>query len=682
MTRDSISSTHIYSKHQFKVAGLLLVSYVAIALLASHFFPAEAGFNPASAIALSSLYFGGLRLWPVVYLAAVIFQGLVGAPSELMWTMPVIEVLQATAGSYLLHAARIDPLFRRYRDTFYFIATTVVIACITPTVSLLVHVVQHIPTTPLAWWHSYIAMVFCFLIATPFILRWFTKPRFSRPWIEVAETVGVFAVLISIDFALFVGGIVDLFGIPLIYILLIPFFWIALRLRPRFVTLALVVTSLFAIVSIEPGAHVEMLQRVFETEIFLITCAISFFIVTSLEEDRRVNTNLMRTQMGTLKNAVERISSESRAKNDFIAILAHELRNPLAPVVSSIDLMKLKTERDQDDMDLLNIMEDRMGVVRRLLDDLLDISRISEGKITVKKESIELAPVIKHAILSTDHHRKELHQRLVVSLPNKPLYVSGDAMRLEQVFSNLLTNASKYSASGDTIKLSMKESGAAALIEISDEGIGLSSHQLEIIFQPFHQVEQGERSGKGLGIGLSLVRDFIHLHGGSIEATSEGSGKGSRFTVRLPLLFKQHLSAEPAASRVPDTAYSAKGAAGAFVLIVDDNDAAAGGIGRLLEFEGCQVAYAYDAKQALEKARNLSPDAIFLDIGLPDQDGFAVAKILRARGYKGRLIALTGYSTEDAKEKGKDAGFDNYLVKPVGIADLRAVLAELTQLAK
>lgn len=664
-----------YSKREWRIAALLAFSYILVFLLASQVLPLSARFNPASAIALAALYFGGTRLWPVVYVAALASQLATGAPITAILLLPLIETIQATLGSWLLHKAHIDPLFRRYRDTFYFIFTIIGISAIGSILKMGVRLLRAEPDILMPGWYAYVASLFCFLILTPFLLRWFTKPRFSRTPIEILEIFSIFTALILIDYTLFIRGIGIVASLPLIYFILIPLFWIALKLRPRFVTLALVITSAFAVTGVLLHAPPDLLVvSLYQIEILIIVLAIMFFIITSLEEDRRVNTNILHSQMATLRNAVAKESSESKAKNDFIAILSHELRNPLAPILSSIDLLKLKNSRDQEDMELLEMMEDRMSTIRRLLDDLLDISRISEGKIALKKDVVALSSVLKRAALSTEHHRKELHQRLVTRFPQKPLSIIGDAVRLEQIFSNLLTNASKFSSSGDTITLSMRENDGVAEIEIVDRGIGIQPEELESIFLPFRQLQEGERTKKGLGIGLSLVRNFVEMHSGTIQAHSEGRGRGSYFVVRLPLM----ANSEHKNSHGGSLATQAKGdRRNPTVLIIDDNDAAAGGIGRLLEFQGYKVAYAYDGNQGIMKARGVSPDAIFLDIGLPDQDGWRVAKQLRAQGFKGRLIALTGYGIEHSKTVDREVRFDHYLVKPVGLADLQRVLTGL-----
>jgi signal transduction histidine kinase len=673
--QDTAGYIRMYQSHRWRIVAILLISYLVINELTLQFLPASAELHLATAIALGALFFGGVMLWPAVYLTAL-FAAVIAGMSELsLLIVPIVVTLQATLGAYLLNKARVDPLFRRYRDMFYLMATIAVISLISPAVDAFTAAIRGVPYTSVLFGHAYTAALFFFLIITPFILRWFTKTWFKRTPLQLLELVVVFAVLIGINYALFTLRVPTVFGFPLVYVLLMPLFWIALRLRPRFVTLALLITSVFAIQSVLAGKGTGMLStQLFEIEALLIVLATIFYVMASAEEDRRVHTDLVHSQLGTLQDAIERVRSESKAKNDFIAILAHELRNPLAPIASGIEALKLTSQPDTQESDTLDIMADRMNTVRHLLDDLLEISRISEGKVTLKYETVNLESVLRRAILSTDHHRKELRQSLIYSAPEKPLYVAGDQVRIEQIFSNLLTNASKYSDEGDTITLLVQEQDRVVEIAVIDEGIGLSSDVLETIFRPFQQVEQGVRAQRGLGIGLALVHSFAQMHRGSVVAASKGPGQGSRFTVRLPLL------SPPAQKRrklidAPSIESLSVGRNADFnVLVVDDNDAAAAGIGRLLELQGCTVAYAYTGAQAIEKASSLSPQAILLDVGLPDMDGYTVAQQIRARGFTGHLVALTGYSTGDAREQATKAGFDHYLVKPTGLADLRRVL--------
>lgn len=653
-----------YTKHEWWIAGVLFVSYLAVSSITSGYIPASAQLTPAFAIALCALFFGGLRLFPVVFAAALVSGIIAGLPVPLLFVLSIAATVQAIVGAYALRVFHLDPLFRRVRDVAYLVATAIAVSAIEPALRALAIVFQGGSYSLAEWGHAYTAALLSFLIVAPFILRWFAKPRFWRTWAETVETLTVFILLLTLEAVFFFSGVQTLAGIPLPYVLLVPLFWIALRLRPRFVTLALLLTSLFAVANAPAGL-------VFDTELLLILLAVILLITTSLEEQLRVSTSLMLSQLATLENAVARVSSESSAKNDFIAILAHELRNPLAPIVSAIELLKLKGPRDEDDARTLDMMVERTGVIQRLLNDLLDISSISKGKISFKKEVADLAVALTRAVLSTDHHRKQRHQRLIFKAPETPLYIAGDPMRLEQIFSNLLTNASKYSGSGDTVTLSVRPQETSVEVEVCDEGVGLDSDALEYIFVPFHQLEQDGKTqrGRGLGIGLALVRSFVEMHGGTAVAMSNGLGLGSRFTVTLPLL--------PSGESGPVSTQKPR----ALVLVVSDNDATSGDIGRLLELEGNAVLYAYSARQAIEQGLRLLPGSIVIDTDMRGQDGYAIAETLRARGFKGHLVSLTESRTKSGKRSGP-AVFEQHITKPAGHSEVRRVMSHLMRLAK
>lgn len=520
--------------------GILTIAYLVTFLVATAFIPASTQLYPAMPIALVALYFGGVRIWPAVFFSVLTGYAIVHAPFSIILIAPITVTLEALGGAWILHTAGLDPLFRRYLDMLYLLTSIALISLLAPTGTALSLMILGLSYPAITWYYGYIASFCMTLIIAPFLLRWFAKPQFSRVQSEVLETAAVFALLCAIDVAVFIGNVSTVLEIPLLYLILIPLFWIALRLRPRFLTLALLITAALCLGSvIAYSPSFALARHLFSEELFLIALSMSFFIVVSLEEERRVNTNKMHTQLSMLENAMVRVRQESRAKNDFIAILAHELRNPLAPVLSGIDLLKIKGPRDSDETETLAMMGDRMGTVRRLLDDLLDISRISEGKVALTMEKVNLESVVRRAILSTDHYRKERHQALAFRPLEKPLMIHGDAVRIEQIFSNLLGNASKYSNSGDRISIIMREDSDMAEVSVIDQGLGLKSEVLDSIFEPFQQINHGERTKKGLGIGLALVKTFAEMHGGSAEARSEGPGKGSTFIIRLPLISDQ-----------------------------------------------------------------------------------------------------------------------------------------------
>ncbi|MBU2220782.1 MASE1 domain-containing protein [Patescibacteria group bacterium] len=528
-------STYLYSKRTCTQGIFLFIIYTAVAVASLAFLPASTLLFPAAGIALGGLFISGIRLWPFVFVGSILACMYADLSPLMCLAISVIQTFQAIAGAFLLRKMHIDPLFRRYRDTFGTLTTLALVSLITPTATVAWRAINSMPVSAAEWGRGYVALLFVLLVVTPFVLRWCAKPAFGRSLVEALETFAVFALLFSINFSLFIEGRETILGIPLLYFIFIPLFWIALRLRPRFVTLAILITSVFAVTSVLLYVQTNIPQTLFQTETFLITIAFIFYIIVSLEEDRRLNTNLMRSQLATLENAIARISSESKAKNDFIAILAHELRNPLAPIMSGIDLLKIKGTKDPEDAELFEVMHDRMETVRRLLDDLLDVSRISEGKVSIARESLDLINVLKRAIESTDHHIKERHQTIAMKGFAQKIPVSGDSVRLEQVFSNLLTNASKYSDPGDEIKISVEKRKSSVFVTIKDNGIGISVETLDHIFTAFHQIGDTERTKKGLGIGLALVKSFVVAHEGTVSARSKGLGKGTEFIVELPL---------------------------------------------------------------------------------------------------------------------------------------------------
>ncbi|MEJ0053307.1 MAG: ATP-binding protein [bacterium] len=659
----------LYGKRWWAAAALFL-SYAAALLFLDPTTSGPGALSPVSGIAISILFFEGGALWPIIYIAAFAAGVLQGWPALTLLFLPAAFALEALLAAALLQKAEIDPLFRSKRDVLWLFATIALVSCIVPSVEGLLALPAFTHhgywiVSPLASWALSYAGTACSLaLITPFVLRWLAKPRFSRPWREMIETVAALLLLVGISAAAFLFGFDTAGGVPLAYFLLIPLSWLALRMRPRFVSLALLFVAVFALSGTFAGTSGTTLLT---TELFLTALSGVFLVIAALEEERRLHSNLTRSQVATLENVVARVSSESRAKNDFIAVLAHELRNPLAPIQSGIDLLKL-TSKGSDEQETLSMMDGRMATIRRLLDDLLDVSRISEGKMSVKKERVDLGAIIRRATLSTAHYFDERHQTLTIALPAERLSIEGDPVRLEQIFSNLFTNASKYSRSGGTISITLSLLNNEAEIRVVDDGIGIEKHELEAIFTPFHQANQGVRSRMGLGIGLALVRSLAEMHGGSVAARSDGRGKGSTFVVRLPL--DQALASEAPQKDAPSKRDIR-------VLVVDDNDAAAWGIGKVLEMRGAAVDYAYDGKQALEKVASLPPRAILLDIGLPGEDGYAIGKKLRSGGFVGKLIALIGYGESEDRRRGREAGFNEYLVKPAGLEDLKRVIPEL-----
>jgi signal transduction histidine kinase/ActR/RegA family two-component response regulator len=376
-----------------------------------------------------------------------------------------------------------------------------------------------------------------------------------------------------------------------------------------------------------------------------------------------------------IHDLLDRLEQNVRQRDDFLAMLAHELRNPLAPIRNAVELLRMQSRLDPEKVGWATDLVDRQAQqLTRMVDDLLDVSRITRGKISLRREPVELAMVIHHAVETSRPLIDSRRHHVSVVLPDEPLRVQADAARLTQVVTNLLNNAAKYTEEGGRIALIVERQGGEAVIRVRDTGIGIPAELLPRLFEPFLQ---GECSGKcvqgGLGLGLAVVRKLVEMHGGSVEAFSEGPGRGSEFVVRLPLLTK----ARPSGDRCRDGGGQPAGATGRRILVVDDNHDAADSLSMVLELAGHAVRVAYDGTSALAAARAFLPEVVLLDIGLPDLSGYEVARRLRQEPglEKVLLVAMTGYGQEEDRRRSQEAGFHAHCVKPVDLKTLQGVLA-------
>ena len=376
-----------------------------------------------------------------------------------------------------------------------------------------------------------------------------------------------------------------------------------------------------------------------------------------------------------LRASEEALRLADRRKDEFLALLAHELRNPLAPIRYALAANKKPGRSPEQCRQADEIIERQVAHMSRLLDDLLDISRITRGTLELKRTRVELTSVVGAAIETARPLLDEKHHTLVLDLPTQPLQLEADVVRLAQVFSNLLINAAKYTDPGGRIQLRAARQDDDVIVSVSDSGIGIPADLLPRVFNMFFQSHAAlARAEGGLGVGLSLVRGLVRLHGGSVEARSDGPGRGSEFTVRLPLVAARH---EPADAVVEVEALS--GDAGLKLLVVDDNRDAADTCAMLLEASGHHVQTAYTGRQALELARVFRPHAMLLDIGLPDMDGYKLAQQVRATpwGRAAVLVAVTGWGQEQDRQRAVAAGFDQHLVKPISADTVEALLQSL-----
>jgi PAS domain S-box-containing protein len=373
------------------------------------------------------------------------------------------------------------------------------------------------------------------------------------------------------------------------------------------------------------------------------------------------------------KRAEQALEDANRYKDEFLAMLAHELRNPLAPVSNALQLMRVVDPASTQATHARAIMERQLAHLVRLVDDLMEVSRITRGKIELRREELLLSSVMLSAVETARPALEAARHNLRIDMPAEAIEIEGDFVRLAQVIANLLGNAAKYTDEGGEISLEAERRGGEAVIRVRDNGIGIEPEMLPRIFDMFAQVPASQRRSQGgLGIGLALARALVEMHGGHIEAKSAGRGRGSEFTVRLPARVSRAAAAKPASGTASPHSPSRRR-----VLIVDDNVDAAETLQMVVATMGHEAHTVHDGRAALDAARRNRPDIVLLDISMPGMDGFSVARTMRAQPdlRDVRVVALTGFGQREDRRRTREAGFDDHLVKPVSPEDLRRLLA-------
>jgi PAS domain S-box-containing protein len=372
-----------------------------------------------------------------------------------------------------------------------------------------------------------------------------------------------------------------------------------------------------------------------------------------------------------LRRRLTELAETDRRKDEFLAMLAHELRNPLAAISNAVQLTGRFGDPEQSEWSV-KVINRQIKHLARLIDDLLDVSRITRGKIQLRKETVDAAAIFRDVIESVRPVMDERQHVLTVSITAGALWLNADPTRLEQILANLLHNAAKYTDNGGHIWFSAEQDGRDVVIKVKDTGIGIPPEKLAQMFELFAQGDRSlARPEGGLGIGLTLARSLTEMHGGSLSAKSDGPGKGTEFTVRLPASSSPGAAPETEGQRRPH-------GNGSRVMVVDDNVELAVGLARLLKLLGHDVQMAHDGPTALDAARSFRPEVVLLDIGLPGLDGYQVAEQLRREGCgrNARIIAITGYGHEEDRRRSREAGFDHHLVKPIDFKSLVTVLAD------
>ncbi len=394
-------------------------------------------------------------------------------------------------------------------------------------------------------------------------------------------------------------------------------------------------------------------------------------IGVDITERKRAEAERKRLEDSLRRLALD-LSEADRRKNEFLAMLAHELRNPLAPISNTIRALHVVGSDGEALRSASEMLQRQVGQMSRLIDDLLDMSRITRGKIELRKQRTDLAAIVQQAVEAVRDLYRSMEHELTVTLPPQPVQLHADPARLAQVVGNLLSNAGKFTDNGGRIWLTVRQDGEHAEIAVRDTGIGIAAEHHARLFDMFEQVDTSlERSQGGLGIGLTLVRTLVELHGGSVGVHSDGVGRGSEFTVRLPVLVDATEEVSP-----PPAAVEQAPAPGRRVLIVDDSEDGAESLAMLLQFGGHETYKAHDGLAAVEAARRLRPDVVLLDIGLPGLNGYEVCSRIRQEpwGKRVTLVALTGWGQDEDRDRSREAGFDAHMVKPVDFDALLKLL--------
>ncbi len=614
-------------------------------------------------------------------------------PLPLAAATVVAHVAQAYVFGFIFRTLHAHPRLETLRDMALLLATGFFATAVFPSIrsaAIYLYNAQYGTEIPITWTTWWVGNALSVLIIVPLLLGVYARAHrlWRRPRLQNLELIIALVLLSGVSVFLFGTLTTAVGGISLLFPLLVMLTWISLRFGVIPTGIGLLLMTAISIGGALIGTYVMPLggihQRLLNVQIFDLIMVVFFLILASVEEQRRISLAEQVQNAEQLKEALEKLHKQEDAKNEFIAILAHELRNPLALMDNSMQLLRIETKDHVENTKLIDTMLKRVHTMARLLDDLLDISRITQNKITIKSEVIDMRGIAQHAIENMRSVVANRMQTLQGTVPSYPLWVRGDPTRLEQVMLNLLINAAKYTPDGGRIVFTLAKSDGYIVIRVADNGIGIPSDMLTQVFEPFVQISRPYKMpgvSASLGVGLSVTKRLVELHGGSIEAQSAGLNQGSEFTIRLPVHEHSHDESKlprQAAENREQQQQKLSHVRTFDILVVDDESAIADGFKKLLEqVGGHTVRVAYNGKDAIQRMKEHAADVVILDIGLPDMDGYTVARALKKEREPTFLIALSGYGQEKDKEKARQAGFDEYLVKPAGIAAVERILSTI-----
>jgi signal transduction histidine kinase/ActR/RegA family two-component response regulator len=654
------------------VVGIIGVYFVAGRVGLGSFgllHPSASPVWPPTGVAIAALLAYGRGVAPAIFVGAFLVNYTTAAS--------LVESLGIAAGNTLegLTAAYLVTRFAHGRETFdhaldiFKFAALAAVASTTISATIGVGVLAlddpAVRAQPGAIWLTWWLGDACgAMVVTPLLIAWQRNPTLRAPAWRIVEGALMLATIVAVTAALFFSPLLGRY--PIAYLCLPPLVWAAFRFRQREVATAVVLMAVVATWATTIGKGPFVMATTNESllvlQSFMATIAMTSLMMAALVQERATLFERERT-------ALRRAEAALRSSDVFIAMLSHELRNPLSAIASAGELLQRATVQSEISLRAAGIIRRQTAHFTRLIEDLLDVARISAGKMTLRCEPVDLAETVANALQAPQ--AVDMRARPPIARELEPVWVDADPERLNQIVTNLLHNALKYTATGGTIRVRTCEEDGRGVLTVEDTGSGIAAELLPRVFDLFTQGEQGpDRAHGGLGLGLTLVRRLVELHSGDVEARSDGRGRGSTFVVRLPLAAAPATAIEPAGT-APAVAHACP------ILVIEDNADARESLRMLLESTGHAVSEAANGPAGVAHALKHEPRIALVDIGLPGFDGYEVARRIRSAKPGIRLVALTGYGRDEDKARAYAAGFDAHLVKPVELASLERVIARL-----
>jgi signal transduction histidine kinase/CheY-like chemotaxis protein len=639
---------------------------------------------PATGLALALLVLRGRILSPAIFVGA--FAANVLNDTSIIASLGIAfgNTVEALLGATLLRRVGFQPSMRRLHDVA---SLFLLAACLSTIASATIGVTTLCLTGTQAWgsftslWSTWwIGDAIGDLVTAPFMFVWADQARNRWRLQRIAEGMLLLVSMGFLSLAVFVDHGTEV-PYPVHYLIFPAVIWAALRLGQH-ATAALVfgsmaVTIVATIAGRGPFVTPNLGASLLQVALFMAVVAVTgLFLGAATAErnraERRRSEDYQRLRLSEerLARQAEELAAADRRKDEFLAVLGHELRNPLAPLQNGLELLTLGGHDQALVTHARQLMERQLRHLVRLVDDLLDVARIRSGKIVLELERVEIGPMVTSAVELARPMIDSRGHELQVVLPPEPLWTDADKIRLPQLLANLLNNSAKYTDEGGSITLSVAQLESHVVVNVRDTGIGMDEESLANVFELFAQAAGTSHAVQGgLGVGLSLARSIAELHGGVLTAHSEGLGKGSQFVLRLP-------AAAPPATHLQSAMTPAEPGMRQRILVVDDNVDAAESLGTMLAYSGHDVRVAHGGVEALTAAREFAPNVMILDLGMPEMDGYEVARAVRSdpKIAATRLIALSGYGQPDDRRRTADVGFDEHLVKPVEHDVLNAAL--------